>query len=65
MTVNLQKKLQASLGRYKMSYKSKVEAEFTKYEKGKTSFGELKSNVHNLVDELEYNFKTYPELKGR
>ena len=47
-----------------MSYKSKVEAKFTEYEKGKVSFNELKLRVYNLVDELEYNFKTYPELKG-
>ena len=47
-----------------MSYRSKVEDKFVEHERGDISFDELKFQVYNLVDELEYNFKTYPELKG-
>ena len=46
-----------------MSYKSRIENKFMEYERGDISFNKLKLQIYNIVDELEYNFKTYPELK--
>ena len=45
-----------------MSYKSRVEDKFMEYERGDISFNELKLQIYDIVDELKYNFKTYPEL---
>ena len=50
---------------FKITYKSRTEDKFMEYERGKISFNELKLQIYNLVDELEYNFKIHPEFKGR
>jgi len=35
-----------------------VEDEFIKYEKGEITYEALKNKIDDLVDQLEYNFKT-------
>ena len=46
-----------------MSYKSLVTDEFRNFKNHVITLEELELTVIDLVDELEYNFKEYPELK--
>ena len=47
----------------RLSYKLLVMDEFRDFKNDRITLEQLEDKVVDLVDELEYNFKDYPELK--